>query len=108
MCDQICQLSNEDEDEMKIDSRYRTDPYGIKDSNSHGNNFNNTKLLHSFFHNFSDAAHTNSDNYKSIGGYVFIAAWGVITWCSKKQMFTTLSTTDAKYSALSEAVCEAY
>ena len=26
VCDQICQPSNEDEDEMKIDSRYRTDP----------------------------------------------------------------------------------
>ena len=27
VCDQICQPSNEDEDEMKINSRYRTDPY---------------------------------------------------------------------------------
>ena len=26
VCDQICQPSNEDEDEMKIDSRYWTDP----------------------------------------------------------------------------------
>ena len=26
VCDQICQPLNEDEDEMKIDSRYRTDP----------------------------------------------------------------------------------
>ena len=55
-----------------------------------------------------DAAHTNSDNYISLGGYVFIAAGGVIKWCSKKQMFTALSTADAKCSALSEAVCEAY
>ena len=85
-----------------------TKSYGIKYSNSHGNNSSDTKLLHSFIHDFSDAAHTNSDNYKSIGGYVFIAAGGVITWCLKKWMFTTLSTTDAKYSALSEAVCEAY
>ena len=84
-----------------------TKSYGIKYSDSHSNNSNDTKLLHGFFHDFSDAAHTNSDNYKSIGGYVFIAA-GLITWCSKKRMFTTLSTTDAKYSALSEAVCEAY
>ena len=27
VCDQICQPSNEDEDEMKIDSHYQTDPY---------------------------------------------------------------------------------
>jgi hypothetical protein len=26
VCDSICQPSNEDENEMKIDSRYRTDP----------------------------------------------------------------------------------
>ena len=29
VCDQICQPSNEDEDEMKIDSCYRTDPYVV-------------------------------------------------------------------------------
>ena len=28
VCDQICQPSNEDEDEMKINSHYQTDPYG--------------------------------------------------------------------------------
>ena len=28
VCDQICQPSNEDEDELKIDSHYQTDPYG--------------------------------------------------------------------------------
>ena len=27
VCDQICQPSNEDEDEMKINSRYWTDPW---------------------------------------------------------------------------------
>ena len=43
-----------------------------------------------------------------MAGYVFITAGGAITWQSKRQMFTTLSTTKAKYVALSEAACEAY
>jgi hypothetical protein len=33
---------------------------------------------------------------------------GAITWCSKKQTFTALSTKEAEYVALSEAAREAY
>jgi hypothetical protein len=36
-----------------------------------------------------------------------MAAGGAITWHSKKQTFTALSTTEAKYVALSEAAHEA-
>jgi len=53
-------------------------------------------------------AYANTDDYKSMAGYVFIAAGGAITWHSKRQMFTALSTTEAEYVALSEAACEAY
>jgi len=41
-------------------------------------------------------------------GYIFITAGGAITWCSKRQTFTALSTTKAEYIALSEAAHEAY
>ena len=43
-----------------------------------------------------------------MAGYVFIAAGGAITWRSKRQMLTTLSTTDAEYVALSEAARSAH
>jgi len=82
-----------------------TKSYGIKYSNSHGNN---DDLFHGFFHGFADAAYANTDDYKSTAGYVFIAAGGAITWRSKKQTFTALSTTEAEYVALSEAAHEAY
>ena len=40
-------------------------------------------------------------------GYVFFAGNGVITWSSKKQTTNALSSMEAKYVALSEAVHEA-
>ena len=43
-----------------------------------------------------------------MAGYVFIAAGGAITWRSRWQTFTALSTTEAKYVTLSEAACEPY
>jgi hypothetical protein len=82
-----------------------TKSYGITYSNSQGDN---DDLFHGFFHGFADAAYANTDDYKSTAGYVFIAAGGAITWRSKKQTFTALSTTEAEYVALSEAAREAY
>jgi hypothetical protein len=55
------------------------------------------------FHGFADAAFANADEYKSTSGYVFMAAGGAITWRSKKQTTVALSSTEAKYVALSEA-----
>jgi len=68
-----------------------TKSYRITYSNSHGNN-----------------AYANTDDYKSMAGYVFITAGGAITGCSKRQTFTALSTTEAEYVALSAAAREAY
>ena len=82
-----------------------TKSHRITYSSSHGDNNN---LFHGFFHGFTDAAYANTDNYKSMAGYVFIAAGGAITWWSKRQTFTALSTTEAEYVALSEAAREAY
>jgi len=56
---------------------------------------------------YADAAYSNADNNKSITGYVFLIADGAITWCSKKQITTALSSTEAEYVALSESAREA-
>jgi hypothetical protein len=60
-----------------------------------------------FFHGYANAAYANADERKSTTGYLFMAGEGVITWSSKKQISTALSSTEAKYVALSEASCEA-
>ena len=49
----------------------------------------------------------NGDELRSTTGYIFIAGDGVISWCSKRQISRVLSSTAAKYVALSEASREA-
>ena len=49
----------------------------------------------------------NPDNRKSTSGYVFMHAGGAISWRSKLQDCTALSTTEAEYIAASEAAKEA-
>jgi hypothetical protein len=85
-----------------------TKSYGIRYSNSPNDQSDDTELFHGIFHGFADAAYANTEDYKSMAGYVFMAAGGAITWRSKKQTFTALSTTEAEYIALSEAAREAY
>lgn len=58
------------------------------------------------FFRYTDTAYSNTDQYKSIIGYVFIASGGAITWSSKKQITQAQSSTEAEYVAMSEAVCE--
>ena len=55
------------------------------------------------FYGYADAAYVNTDDYKSTSGYVFLVGDGAITWRSKKQTTTVLSSTEAEYVALSEA-----
>jgi hypothetical protein len=59
-------------------------------------------------HGFSDAMFANDKTWKSIAGYIFLAAKGAITWQSKRQTLMSLSLTEAEYIALSEALCEAH
>jgi hypothetical protein len=59
------------------------------------------------FHGYADAAYTNTDDLKSMSGYVFLAAGGAITWKSRKQTVIALSSMEAEYIALSEAGREA-
>jgi len=58
------------------------------------------------FYSYTDATFTNADNQKLTSGYVFMMARGAITWFSKKQMITALSSIEAEYIALSEAAHE--
>jgi hypothetical protein len=60
-----------------------------------------------FFSGYADAAYANSDDCRSTTGYVFLAGNGAITWSSKRQISTALSSTQAEYVALSEASREA-
>jgi hypothetical protein len=59
------------------------------------------------FFGYADASFTNIDDLKSTTGYVFKMAGGTITWYSRKQSVTALSTMEAEYIALSEATREA-
>jgi len=83
----------------------------LSGTRTHGIVYKALPLQPSFFHGYANAAyHTayaNADERKSTTGYVFIAGEGAITWSSKKQVSTTLSSTEAEYVALSEALREA-
>lgn len=59
------------------------------------------------FFGYADAAHINRDKLRSITGYIFIIGSGAITWSSKHQIVHILSSTEAKYVALSKTVCKA-
>ena len=52
-----------------------TKSHRIKYSSSHGDN---EKLFHGFFHSFTNATYANTDDYKSMAGYVFITAGSYI------------------------------
>ena len=55
---------------------------------------------------YSDADWGAGEDRKSISGYVFILAGGAISWSSKKQSGVALSSTEAEYTALLQAVKE--
>jgi len=60
-----------------------------------------------FFCRYADAAYANVEQNRSVTSYVFIAGDGAITWSSKKQISTALSSVQVEYIALSEASREA-
>jgi len=76
-----------------------TRTYGIK--------YNDILGHPNYFLGYTDASFANTDDLKSITGYIFMMASSTITWFSKKQSITTMLTTEAEYIALSEAACEA-
>jgi hypothetical protein len=77
-----------------------TPTHGIRFS---GSDSNNGKLL-----GYSDADWASDiETRRSTSGYVFMLNGGCISWRSKKQRTVALSSTEAEYMALSEAVQEA-
>ena len=59
------------------------------------------------FMGFTDAVYANADESRLTIGYVFLTGGAAITWSSKRLSLTSLSSTQAEYVALSEAVREA-
>ena len=56
---------------------------------------------------YTDSGFASEDlNWKSMGGYVFTIAGGAISWAAKKQSLVALSTSEAEYIAMCEAVKE--
>jgi hypothetical protein len=49
----------------------------------------------------------DTESRKSTGGYVFMLAGGTVSWSSRRQQTVALSSTEAEFMALSEAVQEA-
>jgi hypothetical protein len=78
----------------------------LSGTKSYGITYNNVLGHPNYFFSYADASFANTDDLKSITGYVFMMAGGAITWFSKKQSITAMLTTEAEYIALSEAACK--
>ena len=66
-----------------------------------------TRAEEPFLFGYSDADFAGDiDERKSTSGYLFIFGGGPISWKSQRQRTVTLSTTEAEYAALTEAVRE--
>jgi hypothetical protein len=50
---------------------------------------------------------SNIDDRKSVSGYVLVMAGAPVSWCSRRQKTTALSSTEAEFLALSDALKEA-
>ena len=57
-------------------------------------------------HAFADASHAQEVGRKSRSGHVIMMAGAAVSWFSKKQPVVSISSTEAEYYALSEAVKE--
>ena len=63
-----------------------------------GTKGSNNKLVR-----FADASYGNARDHRLTSGYVFIIAGGPVSWMSRKQPLTALSTTEAEYIAAADA-----
>ena len=75
----------------------------LSGTRTHGITYKALPESKEFFSGYADAAYGNADESRLTTGYVFLAGDGAITWCSRKQISTVLSSTEAEYVALSEA-----
>ena len=55
---------------------------------------------------YADADHGAGEDRKSISGYVFMLAGGVVSWQAKKQSTVALSSTEGEYGAITQAAKE--
>jgi len=78
----------------------------LSGTRTHGITYKALPESKEFFSGYTDAAYGNVDEICLTTGYVFLAGNGAITWCSRKQISTALSSTEAEYVALSETSCE--
>ena len=59
-------------------------------------------------HGYSDASHSDdSNNSRSVSGYLYMFAGGPVTWSSKKQPVVALSSCETEYIARAYAIQEA-
>jgi hypothetical protein len=56
---------------------------------------------------FSDTDGASQEHRHAITGSAFLVNGGAVSWSSKKQELVMLSTTEAEYTASSQASCEA-
>jgi hypothetical protein len=79
----------------------------LSGTRTYGITYNDVLGHPNYFLSYANASFANTDDLKSITGYVFMMAGGTITWFSKKQSITAMSTTEVEYIALSEAAHKA-
>ena len=79
----------------------------LKGTRNYGITYLRTKDPNDYVHGYSNASFTNYHDHTSISRYTFMKAGGVITWGSKKQNTISLSSTEAEYICMSDAVHDA-
>jgi hypothetical protein len=77
--------------------------YGITYSAKGSANTANTRTVVGY----SDSSYGNATKHRSTSAYVFMLANGPVSWCSRKQPITAMSTTEAEYIAAAEAAKQA-
>ncbi|KAL0438667.1 UNVERIFIED_CONTAM: Retrovirus-related Pol polyprotein from transposon TNT 1-94 [Sesamum latifolium] len=78
----------------------------LKGTRSFGLWYSNSNIIELLGFSYSDWAGSVNDR-KSTTGYLFMLGSNAISWCSKKQPSTALSSSEAEYMAVSLAACQA-
>ena len=79
----------------------------LKGTTTYGITYKQQIYTQTPFIGYTDAGFTNVEQKKSTTDTCFLSAGGAVTWRSKKQSLSALSTTEAEYIALSHAGADA-